>query len=140
LFVKKVLSGGNSLLAGGLLAFVGSTLVKEALAGCRLEAMALVLPHGVNSLLPIPVGAFRAGSSPMKNGPHGWVRRQYPSSLLVFANGSLMPFFVAKGATNIGWGIVVFIAVNTQLGARGAGYNHLYCRHAEGLEREDEDK
>ncbi len=69
--------------AGSLLAFVGSTLIKEALAvsgllffassllvkmaltGCRLEAMALVLPQGVNCPPPILVGVFRASASPM---------------------------------------------------------------------------
>jgi hypothetical protein len=72
-----------SLLAGSLLAFVGGTLVKKALAvsgllffassflagmalaGRRLKGMALVLPHGVDCPLPIPVVAFRAGVSPM---------------------------------------------------------------------------
>ncbi len=67
----------------GLLAFVGGTLVKEslatigllaltsdflvemALAGCCLEAMALVLPQVVDRPLPIPVGVFHAGTSPM---------------------------------------------------------------------------
>jgi hypothetical protein len=68
-FVKKALSGASSLLAGSLLAFMGSTLVKKALAGCRLEAVALVLPQFVDCLLPILVGAFRAGTSPKKNGP-----------------------------------------------------------------------
>jgi hypothetical protein len=82
LFVKKALTT-CSLLAGSLLAFVGSTLVKEALAvsslllfpssllvemamaGWCLEAMALILPHGVNCPLPIHVVAFCAGASPI---------------------------------------------------------------------------
>ncbi len=77
LLVKKPLT------TDGLLAFVGSTLVKEllatigllaltsgflvkmALAGCRLEAMALVLPQVLDCPLPILVGMFRAGASPM---------------------------------------------------------------------------
>jgi hypothetical protein len=80
---SKALSSGSSLLAGGLLAFVCGTLVKEslatigllaltsgfliemALAGHRLEAMALILPQFVDCPLPILVGALRAGSSPM---------------------------------------------------------------------------
>jgi hypothetical protein len=71
------------LTTDGLLAFVGGTLVKEllvpisllaltsgflvkmALAGCRLEAIALVLPQFVDCPLPIPVGVFHAGTSPM---------------------------------------------------------------------------
>ncbi len=82
LFVEKALTT-CSLLVGSLLAFVGSTLVEEALAvsalllflsslldemvmvGRCLEAMALVLPHGVDCPLPIPVVAFRVGMSPM---------------------------------------------------------------------------
>ncbi len=79
LLVKKPLT------TDGLLAFVGDTLVKEslatigllaltssflvemALAGCRLdlEAMALVLPQVIDCPLPIPVGVFHAGASPM---------------------------------------------------------------------------
>jgi hypothetical protein len=73
----------NPLTTGGLLAFVGGTLVKESLAtislqaltsgflvkmaltGRHLEAMALVLPQLVDCPLPIPVGAFHAGASPM---------------------------------------------------------------------------
>ncbi len=96
LLVKELLT------AGSLLAFVGSTLVKEslvtigllaltsgfliemALAGRCLEAMALVLPQGVDCPLPILVGAFRAGASPMKNGPPGWFWWQQPGSLSVF--------------------------------------------------------
>ncbi len=70
-----------------LLLFASSLLINMALAGCRLEAVALVLPQGVNRSLPILVGAFRTGASPKKNGPPGWVRRQYPSSLFVFAKG-----------------------------------------------------
>ncbi len=82
LLVKKALTT-CSLLAGSLLAFVGSTLVEEvlavsgllffasgllvemALAGRCLEAMALIFPQGINCPLPIPVGAFGTGASPM---------------------------------------------------------------------------
>jgi hypothetical protein len=110
-FVKKALSGTSSLLAGGLLAFMGSTLVKKALAGCRLEAVALVLPQFVDRPLPILVGAFCEGASPKKNVPPGWVRRQYPSSLFVFAKGLLMPFFVTQGTANISRGIEFLLIV-----------------------------
>ncbi len=101
-FVKKALSGTSSLLAGGLLALVGGTLVKKALAGCRLEAVALVLPQFVGRPLPILVGTFRAGASPKKNGPPGQFWRQQAGGLLVFAKCLLEPFLVAKGTTNIG--------------------------------------
>jgi hypothetical protein len=71
------------LTMDGLLALIGGTLVKEslaticllaltsgllvemALAGCRLEVMALVLPQVVDCPLPIPLGMFHVGASPM---------------------------------------------------------------------------
>ncbi len=49
----------------GLLALTSGFLVKMALAGCRLEVMALVLPQVVNCPLPILVGVLLAGMSPM---------------------------------------------------------------------------
>ncbi len=106
LLVDKALTT-CSLLAGSLLAFVGGTLVEEALAvsgllffassllvemalaGRRLEATVLNLPKGVD--LPILVGVFREGASPMKNGPSGWYWRQQPGSLLGFAQGATDP-------------------------------------------------
>jgi hypothetical protein len=68
---SKALSGASSLLAGGLLAFVGGTLVKKALGGCRLEVVVLVLSQFVDRTLPILVGKFRAGASPKKDGLPG---------------------------------------------------------------------
>jgi hypothetical protein len=88
LLVEKALTTCSLLVekpltTDGLLAFVGGTLVKEllatigllaltsgflvkmALAGCRLEVMALVVPQVVDCPLPIPVGVFRTGASPM---------------------------------------------------------------------------
>ncbi len=78
LLVEKLLT------MGGLLMFIGNTLIKELLArigllaltsgflvkmamgGHRLEAIGLVLPHGINCLLSVPVGTFfRMGASPM---------------------------------------------------------------------------
>jgi hypothetical protein len=69
--VKWALSGASSLLAGGLLTFVGSTLIKKVLTSCLLEAVALVLPQFVERPLPILVVAFRVSASPKKNGPPG---------------------------------------------------------------------
>jgi len=102
--VKKTLSCASGLLAGGLLllACTNSMLVEEPLAVGSLflagasgllneECLVLVRPHIVNSRLPIHVGAVRVSASPMKNGPSGCPRRQQSGSLLVFANGSLMP-------------------------------------------------
>ena len=75
-----------------------------------------MLPQFVDRPLPILVGAFCKGASPKKNGPPGWVRRQYPSSLFVFTKGLLMPFFVMKGTTNIGRGIEFLIIVKHPVG------------------------
>ncbi len=131
----------SSLLAGGLLAFVGGTLVKKALMGCHLEVVVLVLPQFADRPLPILVGALCAGPSPKKNGLFGQFWKQQAGGLLVFAKCSLEPLYVAKGTTNIGRVIEFLIIVkNTQLGARGGGCNHFYCSHLEGLEREDVDK
>jgi hypothetical protein len=113
LLIKKALTT-CSLLVKKL--STSGFLIKMALAGCRLEAMELVLPQVVNPPLLSPVGVFRKGASPKKNGPPGWVRRQYPSSLFVFAKGSLMPFFVTKGTTNIGRGIKFLIIVKCPIG------------------------
>jgi hypothetical protein len=113
----------ESLATIGLLAFVGGALVEESLAmsclllfassllvnmvlvGRCLEAVALILPQGVDRPLPILVGAFCAGASPKKDGPPGQFWRQQAGGLLVFAKCTLEPFLVAKGTTNIGRGI-----------------------------------
>jgi hypothetical protein len=113
LFVKKALSGAGSLLAGGLLAFVGGTLVKKALAGCRLEAVALVLPQFDDHPLPILVGAFHTGASPKTNGPPRRFWRHQAGSLLVFAKCLLEPFL----RTNIGRGIEVSKIVKHPVGS-----------------------
>ncbi len=114
--ISKALSGASSLLVGGLLAFVGGMLSKKALAGCRLEAVALVLPQFINRPLSILVGAFCAGASPKKDGPPGRFWRQQAGGLLVFAKCSLDPFLVAKGMTNIGRGIEFLIIVKHPVG------------------------
>ncbi len=113
----------SSLLASGLLVFVGSTLIKKALTtgsllaltsgflfemvlvGRHLEAIGLILPQFVDRPLLILVGAFRAGASPKKNGPPGQFWRQQASGLLIFKKCLLEPFLIAKGTTNIGQGI-----------------------------------
>ncbi len=95
----------ESLAMSCLLLFASSLLVNMALAGHRLEAVALVLPHFVDRPLPILVGTFHAGVSPEKDGPPGQFWRQQASGLLVFAKCSLEPFLVAKGTTSIGRGI-----------------------------------
>jgi hypothetical protein len=85
LLVKK------PLMTGGLLAFMGSMLVKKTLAGCRLEVVVLMLPQFVERPLPILVDAFRVGTSPQKNRPPGQFWRQQAGSLLVFAQGATDP-------------------------------------------------
>ncbi len=129
-FVKKTLSYASGLLAGGLLlACTNSVHVEEPLAVGSLflagasglldkECLVLVRPQIVDGRLPIHVGAVRASGSSMKNGPSGCPRRQQSGSLLVFTNGSLMPFFVAKRSTNVGRGVVAFVVVKQPL--RGA--------------------
>jgi len=127
--VKKTLSCASGLLAGGLLLLTcrNSVLVEEPLAVGSLflagasgllneECLVLLCPQIFDGRLPIHVGAVRASASPMKNGPSGCPRRQQSGSLLVFANGSLMPaFFVAKRSTNIGRGVVAFVVVEQPL-------------------------
>jgi hypothetical protein len=106
----------SSLLAGGLLVFVGGTLVKKALVGCRLEAVALMLPQFLDRPLPVLVGVFHASTIPKKNGPPRQFWRQQASGLLVFAKCLLEPFLVAKGTTNIGRGIEFLIIVEHPVG------------------------
>jgi hypothetical protein len=113
LLVEKALTTFSLLVKKPL---TSGFLIKMALGSCHLEAMVLVLPQVVDPPLPSPVGIFRKGASPKKNGPPGWVRRQYPSSLFVFAKGSLMPFFVTKGTANIGQGIEFLIIVKHPVG------------------------
>jgi hypothetical protein len=117
--MKKTLSCASGLLAGGLLlASTSSVLVEEPLAAGSLflagasglldeECLVLVPPQIVDGCLPILVGAVRVSASPMKNGPPTaptWPLRQQSGSLLVFADGSLMPSFVTKRSTNVGGG------------------------------------
>ena len=67
----------------------------------------------------------------MKNGPPIFRRQQF-GRLLIFTDGSLMPFFVTKRSTNVGGGVVAFVVVEQPLGARGGGCDHLNCSHQEG--------
>ncbi len=106
----------ESLVRIGLLVLMSSFLVKMALAGRRLEAVALMLSQFVDFPLPILVGAFRPGTSPKKNGTPRQFWRQQAGSLLVFAMCSLEPFLVAKGRTNIGRRIEFLIIVNHPVG------------------------
>jgi hypothetical protein len=118
--VEEALAKSSSLLAGmsGLLIeellAVGNFLAgTSGLLGDEALAMALVCPQFVNCPLPNLVGVFCAC---VKNGPPRQVRRQQPSGLLVFAEGALMPFLVPKVATNVGWGLVLFIVVELPVG------------------------
>ena len=80
------------------------------------ECLVVIRPQIVDGRLPIPVGAVCASASPMKNGPPTWPMQQQSGSLLVFADGSLMPVFVANRSTTIGRGVVVFVVVKQPLG------------------------
>ena len=126
--VQKTLRSASGLLAGSLLlASTSGVFVEEPLAAGSLflvgasglldeECLLLVPPQIVDGRLPFPVGAFRASASPKKNGPPKWLRRQQSGSLLVFADGSLMPVFITKRSTNVGWGVVAFVAVEQPFG------------------------
>ena len=131
LLIEELLAAGSLLLASvsSLLAGTSGLLNEELLAAGSLlqarasglvldetEAIVLVRPQFVDGPLPILVRAFCASTSPMKNGPSTWPRRQQSDSLLVFADGLLMPFFVAKRSTNVGGGVVAFIVVKQPLG------------------------
>jgi hypothetical protein len=97
--VEEALGGTlvKKLLAmSSLLAFVGSLLIDKTLADHRLEAMAFVLPQFFNCLLPILVDLFRVGASPMNNGLPGWIWLQQPSGLLVFTKALINPFLLPK--------------------------------------------
>jgi len=107
--VKKTLSCASGLLAGSLLlACTSGMLVEEPLVAGSLfladasglldeECLVLVRPQIVDGRLPIHVGAVRASASPMKNGPSKCPQWQQSGSLLVFENGSLMPFLTLPG-------------------------------------------
>ena len=126
--MKKTLSCASGLLAGSLLlASTSGVLVEEPLVVGSLtlagtsglldeECLVLVPPQIVDGRLPILGGAVRVSASPMKNGPPTWLRWQQTGSLLVFADGSLMPFFVMKRSTNVGEGVVAFVVVEQPLG------------------------
>ncbi len=105
-------ASGSSLLVGasGLLVEELSATALVLLAGAsgllvdELLSTVLVLPQVVNGPLPVLVGAFCAGTGPMKNGPPKRGRRQQASGLVVFAEGALEPFLIAKGAANASQG------------------------------------
>jgi hypothetical protein len=84
------------LATSSFLAFMGSTLIDKVLVGCRLEAMAFILLQFVDCPLPILVGLFCAGVCPMKNGPPRWIRWQQPRGLLVFTKTLLNLFLFAN--------------------------------------------
>jgi hypothetical protein len=106
----------EALAMSGLLLFASSLLIDKALAGCRLEAVALVLPQFVDRPLSILVGMFREGASLKKNGPPRQFWRQQAGGLLVFAKCSLEPFLVANGMTIIGRGIECLIIIKHPVG------------------------
>ncbi len=94
LLVKELLATG-SLLAGA-----SGLLVEELLA------VALVRPQIVKGPLPGLIGAFSARVGLTKRGSPLRSQRQQPSGLLVFAEGTLMPFLPWTGEANAGRGVV----------------------------------
>ena len=117
-------SASSSLLAGtsGLLVeelCAASILLLASAGGLFLdEAMVFIRPHVVDGPLPILVRVLRASVTPMKNGPPAWPWQQQSGSLLVFADGALMPIIDAKGPTEgvQGGGLVAFVVVEQPLG------------------------
>jgi len=107
LLVKKAVSCASGLLAGGLP--LASTSGDE-------EYLILVRPQIVDGGLPIPVCVIRTSASPMKNGSPALLQRQQSGSLLVFADGSLKPFFEGSRSTNVGRGVVASVVVEQPLG------------------------
>ena len=109
LLVEELLAAGHlagtSVLLVEELRAAGSLLLASAGSLFLDKAMVLIRPQFVDGPLPILVRAVRASISPKKNGPPDWPRRQQSGSLLVFADGSLMPSFVTKWSTNVGGGL-----------------------------------
>jgi hypothetical protein len=117
---------------------MSSLLVKMALVGCCLEAMALVLPQVVNSPLPSPVGVFRVGASPKKMGPPGDFGGSRPAACWSLRSARWSHSLLRKGQPTSAGGLKFQKLSNTQLGAHGGGCDHLYCSHVKGSERKDE--
>ncbi len=125
---------GCLLLASAISLLLGTSglpIEELSAAGCLLlasasgpflldetEAMLLIRPHFVDGPLTIPVCAVRARVSAKKNWPPQWRRRQQSGSLLVFADGSLKPIFIAnRSAEGVrGGGVVAFVVVKQPLG------------------------
>jgi hypothetical protein len=119
--VKKTLVGGllllactNSVLFEEPLA-VGSLFLAGASGLLNEECLILVRPQIVDG----PSNPCRHGLRERElheDWAFGCPRGQQSGSLLVFANGSLMPaFFVAKRPTNVGRGVVAFVVVEQPL-------------------------
>jgi hypothetical protein len=125
LLVEELLAAGSLLAGASSSSLLAGTSGSSLLAGAsgllveELLAMALIRPQVVDCPLPILVGAFRAGTGPMKNAPPPRGRRQQPSGLLVFAECSLMPFLILKGATNVGRRVVGLIVGKQPVGGAG---------------------
>jgi hypothetical protein len=128
--VKKILMASTSgVLVEEPLA-VGSLVLVGASGLLNKECLVLFPPQIVDGRLPIPVGAVRTSVSPMvKNGHPTWLRQQQSGSMLVFADGLLMPFFVTKRSTNVGGGVVAFVVGEQPLGGAWGGCGHLNCSH-----------
>jgi hypothetical protein len=74
-FVKKTLGStlvDRLLATSSTLLLTSGFLIKKALAGCRLVALAVVLPQFVYAPLSGLVGSFCAGVTPPKNWSPQW--------------------------------------------------------------------
>ncbi len=137
--IKEALGGTlvKKLLAmSRLLTFVGSMLIDKALAGCHLEAVGFVLlPQFVDCPLPILVNLFHVGTSPMKNRPPGWILWQQPSGLLVFVKALINPFLFANVLTNVGRGIVCTKIIKDLVGCARRGLNPFVLQPCRSIKR-----
>ena len=134
LLIEELSAVGCLLLASAISLLSGTSglpIEELSAAGCLLlastsgpflldetEAMLLICPHFVDGPLPIPVRAVRVRE---------WHQQQQSGTLLVFADGSLKPIFVANRSTKgvREGGIVAFVLVEQPLGGAWGGLQPL---------------
>ncbi len=100
--VEKTLGGMlvETLLAtSSFLSLTSSFLNKEALSGCCLVVLVLVLPQYVHDPLIVLVDLFCVGAAPGKNRSPQWRWWQKPHSLVVFAPGLIQSNVIEMGVS-----------------------------------------
>ena len=130
LLIEELSAVGCLLLASAISLLSGTSglpIEELSAAGCLLlastsgpflldetEAMLLICPHFVDGPLPIPVRAVRVRE---------WHQQQQSGTLLVFADGSLKPIFIANRSTKgvRGGGVCSFCSSRTTTRGRRGG-------------------